>query len=82
MNTLAQLTAFFGWAVVLNISFLFFAGLLLVLMRPTITSIHSKMFDISEKDLRICYFNYLANYKVFTFIFILSPYLVLKIIGS
>ncbi|WP_100640064.1 DUF6868 family protein [Marinobacter salexigens] len=81
MITLSQLTELLGWASVLNLGMLVFSSILLVAMRPFITSIHSKMFDISESDLTISYFNYLANYKIFSFIFFVAPYLALKIMG-
>lgn len=82
MITLSQLTEMLGWASIINIGMLLFAGIALMLMRSSITSIHSKMFGIPEKDIAMSYFSYLANYKTFTFVFIISPYLALKIIGQ
>jgi hypothetical protein len=43
--------------------------------------VHSKMFGILESDLSIVYFKYLASYKTLSFIFIISPYFSLKIMG-
>ena len=82
MITLSQLTELLGWASVLNMGMLIFASLILVLMKSFIASIHSKMFGIPENELTLCYFNYLANYKTFSFIFIVAPYLSLKIMGQ
>jgi hypothetical protein len=81
MITLSQLTELLGWASILNIGMLVFVSLMLVSMRSCITSIHSKMFSIPENDLALIYFKYLANYKTLSLIFILSPYLALKIMG-
>lgn len=81
MITLSQLTELLGWASILNMSMLAFAGIMLISMKSSIAAIHSKMLGIPEKDLSISYFNYLANYKILTFIFIISPYLALKIMG-
>ena len=81
MSTLAQLTDLLGWASILNIGMLLFASMMLVLMRSFVTSIHRKMFGIPENDLSIIYFKYLANYKTLSFVFIIAPYLALKIMG-
>lgn len=81
MMILSQLTELLGWASILNIGMLFFASIVLALMRPCITSIHSKLFGISENDLAIIYFKYLANYKIVSFVFIIAPYIALKIMG-
>ena len=81
MITLSELTEFFGWASIINISFLFLATLSLVLMRDFIVSIHSKLLNISKEELPTLYFNYLANYKVVSLVFFLIPYISLKIRG-
>ena len=82
MITLSQLTEFLGWASVINIGYLLFSTLLIVAMKPVIASIHSKMFGVSEKDLSLVYFKYLANYKILSFIFVVAPYVSLKIMGQ
>lgn len=82
MITLSQLTELLGWASVLNMGMLVFASIMLVIMKSQIASIHSKMFGIPENELTICYFNYLASYKTLSFIFIIAPYLALKIMGQ
>jgi hypothetical protein len=81
MITLSQLTEILGWVSILNIGFLLFAGILLILMRSYVTSLHSKMFGIPENDLAIIYFKYLGNYKTLSLIFIVTPYIALKIMG-
>lgn len=81
MITLSQLTELLGWASILNIGVLLFAGMMLILMRSFITAIHSKMFGIPENELAIIYFKYLANYKALSFVFIIAPYIALKIMG-
>lgn len=81
MITIEQLTELLGWAAILNVAVLLFTSIMLVLLRPTITSIHSKMFGIPENSLAILYFNYLANYKTLSFVFIVVPYVALKIMG-
>jgi hypothetical protein len=82
MITLSQLTELLGWASILNIGVLLIAGIFLILLRSFVTSIHSKMFGIPENDLPIIYFKYLANYKTVSFVFIIAPYIALKIMGQ
>ncbi|MBU2965496.1 hypothetical protein Q4508_08785 [Amphritea sp. 2_MG-2023] len=82
MMTLSQLTELLGWASLLNIGMLVFVSAVLVYMRPLITSIHSKMFGISNNELAIIYFKYLANYKTLSLIFFIVPYIALKIMGQ
>lgn len=78
---LALLTELLGWASILNIGFLVIATICLVAMRDTITSIHSKMFNLPKEELPRIYMTYLSNYKVLTLVFMVCPYLALKIIG-
>ncbi|MFA5668227.1 MAG: DUF6868 family protein [Balneolaceae bacterium] len=82
MITIAQLTELLGWASILNIGMLVFASLVLLSMKSTIISLHSKMFGIPEDELPMVYFKYLANYKIITFVLIVAPYLALKIMGE
>lgn len=81
MITLSQLTELLGWASILNIGYLLFATVILVSMKPFITSMHSKMFDIPASELPPIYFKFLANYKVVSLVFTVFPYIALKIMG-
>ena len=82
MITISQLTELLGWASVINIAYLLLATLILIFMRGTISSIHSKMFDIEEKELSSKYFDFLSIYKIVTLVFIDTPYIALKIMGQ
>jgi TctA family transporter len=82
MITISQLTELLGWASVINIAYLFLATLILMFMRRTVSSIHSKMLDIDEKELSSMYFNFLGNYKIVTLVFMVAPYVALKIMGQ
>jgi len=79
--TIAQLTELLGWASVLNIGYLILATILLVIFRPLMTSLHSKLFNIPEAELPLIYFKFVANYKLLFVVLILAPYLSLKIMG-
>jgi len=82
MITISQLTELLGWASVINVGYLFLATLILMFMRGTVSSIHSKIFDIDEKELSSKYFNFLSNYKIVTLVFMVAPYFALKIMGQ
>ena len=82
MMTISQLTELLGWASIINVGYLLLASIILMFMRGTITSIHSKMFGIDEKELSAKYFDFLGNYKVVTLVFMVAPYIALKIMGQ
>ena len=82
MITISQLTELLGWASVINIAYLLLATFILMFMRGTISSIHSKMLDIDEKELSSKYFDFLSIYKIVTLVFIVAPYIALKIMGQ
>ena len=82
MMTLSQLTEFLGWASVINIAYLLLATIAIALMRGTISSIHSKIFSVEGKELDAMYFSFLSNYKIATLVFIVAPYISLKIMGQ
>jgi TctA family transporter len=81
MLDLTQLTEFLGWASVLNIAYLCLATIILMIMKGPIASIHSKMLDIKKSELGPLYFKFLGNYKIATLVFIVAPYIALKIMG-
>jgi hypothetical protein len=82
MITLSQFTELLGWTAILNLGFLLFASIILIALKPQITSIHSKLFAVPKAELTLIYFNYLAKYKALTFIFIVAPYFSLKIMAQ
>lgn len=79
--TLSQITEFLGWISILNVAFLLIATILLVIARPWVAKIHSKIFAIPESELATIYFNYIANYQSLTLIFSVCPYIALKMMG-
>ncbi len=82
MITISQLTELLGWASLINIAYLVLASIVLMFMRGTITSIHSKLLDLDEKELKLKYFDFLSTYKIVTLVFMVAPYLALKIMGQ
>jgi len=82
MITLSQITELLGWASVINLCYLILATAIIVYMHDGIASIHSKLFRISAKELNSKYFYFLSTYKIVTLVFILAPYIALKIMGQ
>lgn len=82
MITISQLTELLGWASVINVGYLFLATIIFMFMRGTVSSIHSKMFNIDEKTLSAKYFDFLSHYKLVTLVFMVAPYIALKIMGQ
>ncbi len=76
--TLATLSAFFGWMAILNIGFLLLATLAAMFMRPLAYRIHRKIFDISEADIDLEYYRFLAHYKILGLITSVIPWLALQ----
>ncbi len=79
--TIAELTEFLGWILVINIAVLLIASFMLTAMRGMLLQIHGKMLGLSEDDLLRAYTQYLAQYKIAVFVFNLAPYLALKLMG-
>ncbi len=78
--TLENLTGFFGWMTVFNIAFLTFAVLISVFLIDWAAGINQRLFRLPEGEARRAYFTWLGNYKLFTIIFSLMPYLALRMI--
>lgn len=78
--TQGVLTEVVGWCLIINIGILLLSTLGMSVLRPIITKVHSKMFGLSEEDLRWAYFRYLSQFKIAVIVLNLTPYIALKII--
>lgn len=81
MITLSQLTELLGWASIINIAYLCIASFVLIFMKGAVSSIQKKMFELDEAELNAKYFDFISTYKVLTLVFMVAPYLALKIMG-
>ena len=79
MFSIEMFTELLGWSTVINMAILIFSTLMLIFSESTISTLHSKLFNLNKADLSSAYFHYLANYKIAIFIFNLVPYLALKL---
>ena len=81
MTDMNTLTEFLGWCSIINISILFLSTVALAVARKPVSSIHSKIFGVSESDLPLTYMQYLGNYKIAIIVLNIVPYIALKIIS-
>ncbi|WP_371169574.1 DUF6868 family protein [Aliiroseovarius sp. 2305UL8-7] len=79
--TLENMTSFFGWISVINIAFLLLATFGVVVMKRMAIRIHSSMFHMTDEALNAAYFTYLANFKLLTLVFGITPWLALKLMS-
>ena len=79
ITDISNLTAFFGWCSVINIGFLFFITIFIVVAKDFAMNMHGKLFGVPEEKLKVIYFRYIAYYKLLTFITCLVPYISLKL---
>ena len=77
--TVETLATFFGWMAVINILYLVIATLLLTMMKDWVSGVHQRLLGLEKKDATLAYFNWLGNYKIFTMIFSIVPYIALRL---
>ena len=70
---------FIGWCTVINIGILLIATIFLVLTRAPILKMHAKLFELSQADLSLSYFQFLGQYKLAIYVLNLVPYIALRI---
>ncbi len=76
-----MLTEFLGWCSVFNMIILTLASLVLFTGLERIMKIHRQFLDLSDAELKVQYFRYLATYKLLILIFNIVPYVALRIIA-
>lgn len=81
MFSIDQMTEFFGWCVVINITLLSVTAIVMLLFKEQVASIHSRFFCLERTKLEQLYFNWLGNYKLINIAFFLVPYIALKIMA-
>ena len=78
---LQALTTFFGWCAVLNIGFLMFSAIWIVVFRDFTKRTHTALMKVDEAALDTYYFQYLGNYKLATLVFSVVPYIALRLMA-
>ena len=82
MITISQLTELLGWASIINIAYLLLATSIIKFRINAIMSIHRKIFNLEEDELKSKYFDFLSIYKIVTLAFFVAPYIALKVMGQ
>ena len=82
MLNINDAVTFFGWCTIINLVFLSFSSILLIVMKNSISKIHSQLFNLHQDDVHKAYFQYLGNYKIAIIVFNLTPYIALKILSG
>ena len=81
MINLQELTAFFGWMLLINVCLLFVAFFMILFFKNIMIKLHKKFFDIEEEDLKRFYFEFLLKHNVLVIVFNLTPYIVLRLMA-
>ena len=74
------LTTFFGWLAVLNIGLLTLMTLFIWLLMDWASCLHARLFGLDQRDVRRAFYGFLAQYKLLTLLFAITPYIALKLI--
>ncbi|WP_440875191.1 DUF6868 family protein [Thalassotalea sp. PLHSN55] len=81
MMTVSELTTFFGWCTVINVSILCISTIALVAFKGFIVKVYSNMLSVEQSDLPKYYFNYLAMFKLGVILLNITPYIALKLMA-
>ncbi len=80
--TLELLHETLGWCTAINIAVLFYWFLMFTLAKDWVYQFHRKWFqEVSKKDFEVVHYTLMGQYKLIIFIFNLSPYVALHILG-
>ena len=79
--TLDQLTAFFGWMLVINMVIYAWSALWIIFARDFVTRMQARIMGVPEADWGMLYTDFLARYKLMIIVFNFAPWLALVIIG-
>ena len=74
------LTEFFKWMSIINIGLLLFSTFAVMIFKPLMLNIHTKLFGISETQASVIAYAYLGLLKALTIVFSIVPYIALLII--
>ena len=81
MIEIEQIITFLGWCTVINMGILAFAAICIFTFKSFTLDVHSQLSGISPDKLQTLYFSYIANYKIFIFMFNFVPYIALKLMN-
>lgn len=77
---LEQLTEFFRWMTVINVSLLLLSTGLVILLKGIMCRFHGQLFGVKEESVAVTVYGYLGLYKVLVILFCIAPYISLLLI--
>ncbi|MDJ0640376.1 MAG: hypothetical protein QNJ20_16235 [Paracoccaceae bacterium] len=78
---IAQVTAVFGWMLLINIAFYMLAAGFIVFARDWTSKLEARITGVPAEDWPRYFIDYLSRYKVAIMVFNLAPYLALRIVA-
>ncbi len=79
--TIASLTTFFGWCLLINLLFYLVTAMSLVFLKGIVRRFNQRIFAISEERIMQESFAFLGRFKLAIILFFLTPYIALRIMG-
>ena len=79
---LSDLTAVFGWMLVINLVIYTWAALWIIFARDWVSNMQARIMGVRAEDWTGYYIDYLSRYKLMLIVFNLAPYLALRIVGA
>lgn len=79
---LDTLQTFLGWSLVINYGLLIIWFLIYSGARNLVVGIHARMFHIDEAVVSATHFRLMGLFKMLIFVFVLTPWLALVIMGN
>ncbi|MEN8250972.1 MAG: DUF6868 family protein [Bacteroidota bacterium] len=77
-----KLKSFFMWCTIINGTLLVFSFIFCVIVPDLLYNIHGRMFQIPAETLNVLIYSFLGIFKIFWFIFNVTPYVSLIILDK
>ncbi|RZW07695.1 MAG: hypothetical protein EX266_06125 [Rhodobacteraceae bacterium] len=77
---MSQITAVFGWMLVINLAVYTLAAVLIVFARDFTTRLEARITGIPAKEWPRIFVDYLSRYKIAIMVFNLAPWVALKVV--
>ena len=78
---MTEVTAIFGWMLVINLVIYTWSALWIIFARDFVTRMQARIMGVPEEEWPRLYTHYLSHYKLMLIVFNLAPYLALRIVG-
>lgn len=78
---IGQVTAVFGWMLVINIAVYTLAAVMIIFARDFTAKLEARITGIPAEEWPGIFIDYLSRYKIAIMVFNLAPYLALRIVA-